>query len=352
MDSNERVAALADKVRRLPGFPTFPGVEPGGARYDHMGALLSDAALQAAIDFDSVVKPRVERLLAAWPEAATVDLFRARVAAEGLGGVLDWNHPEKLSRALRLADLLATEGVQTVPDLREWCLRADSRTKLLKLKGVGEKTADYIAVLAGGHAIAVDRRIRAFVGPGTDDEIRALLTTVAAQLELDLGVLDRVVWAAGKDELPMNDRPDTVDVTLAVPADKAARLRDLTKLWLEGRPNAEWRATDHDLAVALWVQLDERRRRIFGVLIDRPGRRLRAKEIIELTGDTMTLKTFTSLLSHPAVLSERLGRAWPWQYDYPAGKSKHAVYWFETDIAALFDKTRGITPSSDGTPTL
>ncbi|WP_233306741.1 DUF6416 domain-containing protein [Pseudonocardia terrae] len=342
------MAALAAKVRQLPGFPIFPGVEPGGARYEHMGALLADAALQAAIDFDSVVKPRVEKLLANWPDAVTLDLFRARVAAEGLGEVLDWKHPEKLARALRLADLLAAEGVQTVADLRSWCLLPDSRAKLLRIKGVGEKTADYVAVLAGGQAIAVDRRIRAFVGPGSDEEIRALLTAVADELDLDLGVLDRVVWAAGKDELPMDDRPDIVEVILAVPADKAARLRDLTKLWLEGRPNAEWRATDHDLAIALWVQLDERRRRVFSVLIDHPGRRFRAEEIIELTGDTMSLKNLTSLLGHPAVLSEQLGRAWPWQYDYPAGRSEHAVYWFEPDIAALFDKARGITPSSDG----
>lgn len=134
MDPNERVATLADKIRHLPGFPTFPGVEPGGARYDHMGALLSDAALQATIDFDSVVKPRVDKLLVTWPDAVTVDRFRARVAAENLCAVLDCNHPERLARALRLADLLATEGVQTVPDLHEWCLRSDSRTKLLKLQ--------------------------------------------------------------------------------------------------------------------------------------------------------------------------------------------------------------------------
>ncbi|GAA1859569.1 hypothetical protein GCM10009836_44730 [Pseudonocardia ailaonensis] len=201
----ERVVALLTKVGRLPGFPDFPGVEAGGARYQHMGALLADAALQAAIDFDSVVKLRVEKLLVAWPDAVTVDTFRARVAAEGLGGVLDWKHPEKLARALRLADLLAAEGVQTVDQLRSWCQLPDSRSKLLKIKGVGEKTADYVAVLAGGQAIAVDRRIRAFVGSGSGEEIRSLLTAVASELNLDLGVLDRVVWAAGKAELPPDD---------------------------------------------------------------------------------------------------------------------------------------------------
>jgi hypothetical protein len=105
----KRAEALAAKVRQLPGYPDFPGAAAGQARYDHIGALIADAALQAAIDFNSVVRPRVQRLLAAWPEADTVDLFLVRVAAEGLHKVLDW----KDARALRLANLLATEGVQT-----------------------------------------------------------------------------------------------------------------------------------------------------------------------------------------------------------------------------------------------
>ncbi|MFR9801254.1 DUF6416 domain-containing protein [Pseudonocardia sp. RS010] len=343
----ERVEALAARVRRLPGFPTFPGVEAGGARYDHRGALLTDAALQAAIDFDSVVKPRVARLVAAWPEAVTVDLFRARVSAEVPGEVLQWKHPEKLARALRLADLLAAEKVQTVSELRSWCLLPDSRSTLLTLKGVGEKTADYVAVLAGGQAVAVDRRIRTFVGGGTDQEIRMLLTTVASELDLDLGVLDRVVWAAGKAEPPPDDRPDTVDVTLTVPADKAARLRDLTALWLEGRPNAEWRATDHQLAVALWQQLDDRRRQLFGVLIDHPGRRFPADELVDLDGAAASLENLTSLLGQPGPLSEQRGRAWPWQYDYPAGKQELAVYWFEPDMAEMFGKARALVDAQD-----
>ncbi|MCW0215941.1 MAG: DUF6416 domain-containing protein [Pseudonocardia sp.] len=203
-------------------------------------------------------------------------------------------------------------------------------------------------MLAGGQAIAVDRRIRTFVGSGTDQEIRALLTAVASELALDLGVLDRVAWAAGKATLPPDDRPDTVDVTITVPAEKAARLRELTKLWLEGRPNAEWRGTDHELAVALWQQLDDRRRQLFGVLIAHPGRRFRADELVEHSSAAVSPRSLTSLLGQPGVLSEQLGRAWPWQYDYPQGKQKLAVYWFEPDIAEMFDKARGLvtTPRS------
>jgi hypothetical protein len=255
---------------------------------------------------------------------------------------------EKPARARRLADLLAAEGVQTVGELRTWTLLPGSRRKLLKVKGVGEKTADYVAMLAGAPAVAVDRRIRAFVGNGTDQEIRGLLAAVATELDLDLGVLDRVVWEAGKAALPPDTRPDTVDVTVpAVPTDRAARFCDLANLWLQGKPNAEWRATDHESAITLWRQLDDRRRRLFGVLIDQPGHRFRADELVELSGAATTRKNLTSLLSQPTALSEQMGRAWPWQYDYPQGRHKHAVYWFESDIAEIFGKARALVEEQD-----
>jgi hypothetical protein len=343
----DRVKSLAAKVRALEGYPHFPGVEAGRARYDHMGALLADAALQAAIDFNSVVKPRVQRMLAAWPEADTVARFLVRVRAEGLHQVLDWTDAEKPSRAVRLADLLTDEGVDSVDELRNWSLRPGSRAKLLKLKGVGEKTADYIAMLAGAPVLAVDRRIRAFVGSGTDEQIRGLLTAVATDLDIDLGVLDRVVWAAGKEALPTDDRPDSVGVTIVVPADRAARFHDFAQLWLEGRAQAEWRATDHEKACALWRQLDDRRRRLLGVLIEQPGHRFSSKELMRRSGAATTPTGLVSLLSHLAGLSERLGRAWPWQYDYPQGKGKPAVYWFEPDVAEMFSKARVLVEDQD-----
>ncbi|MFC5947036.1 DUF6416 domain-containing protein [Pseudonocardia lutea] len=108
------------------------------------------------------------------------------------------------------------------------------------------------------------------------------------------------VGTSGEAELPPDDRPDTVDVTLTVPADKAARLRDLTQLWLEGRSNADWRGTDHELAVAIWQQLHDRRRQLFGVLVDHPGRRFRADELVELSGAAASLTTSPAFSDSPA----------------------------------------------------
>ena len=67
-----------------------------------------------------------------------------------------------------------------------------------------------------------------------------------------------------------------------------------------------------------------------------------------LPGAATTPKGLTSLLAHIAGLSEQLGRAWPWQYDYPQGKAKPAVYWFEPDIAEMFGKARTLVENHDG----
>jgi hypothetical protein len=339
---NDRIEALAAKIRLLAGFPDFPGFEPGGARYDHMGAIITEAALQAGMGYNTVVKPRVMRLLEAWPEAHTVDGFLARVTAEGLNTVLAWSDSEKPGRALRLAHLLADENVQSVDDLRAWCLLPDSRGKLMQLKGVKAKTADYLALVAGVPAVAVDRHIRSFVGGGSDDEVRTLFTAAAERVDVDLGVLDQVVWETERRSMKSEARPATISVTISIPAERAYRFEDHAERWLKGTAHTEWRANDHDLAVALWEGLDDGRRRILGILVDNPGRRFRASELVERSGAATDSSSLVRLLAHVTNLSERLCRAWPWQYDYPdgRGKGKLAVYWMEPDIADLFSAAR------------
>lgn len=144
--------------------------------------------------------------------------------------------------------------------------------------------------------------------------------------------------------------PSTRDVTIAVPTDRAYRFQDFADRWLKGTAHTEWRAADHDLAVELWHGLCDRRRRLLGVLIDNPGRRFRSTELVKLTGEAVTPRTLIGLLGHVSTLSERLCRAWPWQYDYPQGKGpgRLAIYWFEPDIAELFRSARATVEGAQG----
>jgi hypothetical protein len=161
--------------------------------------LLTDAGLQAGIGYRTAVAPRVVRLIERWPDAVNVTIFLRRIKDEGLHEVLNWQHEEKPERIRRMAQLLSDEGVGRVDDLAQWVDLPDSRAKLVSLKGIKDKTADYVAILAGRPVAAVDRRLRTFVAESGVDvdsyrDVYQLLACVATKLDIDLGALDRAIW--------------------------------------------------------------------------------------------------------------------------------------------------------------
>lgn len=229
-----QVELVSAKVRALPGFPDFPACAPA---YTHIGALLTDAGLQAGIDYNAVVAPRVARMLARWPDAATVSAFLERISKGDLKEIIDWQDGEKPRRIRRMAELLAKERIETVEDLARWIQESGSHAKLISLRGVGEKTADYIGNLAGQPILAVDVRLRRFVADSgvnveSYSEIHRLLACVAQRLGVNLGALDRAIWqAVGKEGTDQGqpDRPDTVPPLAVSDADVARLEEDLRR---------------------------------------------------------------------------------------------------------------------------
>ena len=260
----EDVAAVVGRVRELPGYPEFPAAAPA---YDHMGAVLVDAGLQAGIDYVNVVQPRVRMVLEAWPEAKTTDAFLARIEAEGLQTVLQWSTAEKPGRIERLARLLADNDVRTVEQLGTWIMQATSRGKLTALHGIGDKTADYIANLAGQPVAAVDRHLRSFVqlagvDPGRYREVHALLAAAAEDAHVHLGSLDREIWkfmSGGDQRRPLPVQSREADVPgAAVTADRTAPpAGDETHVL---RLELERTRAERDLAVQALHQLREQLR--------------------------------------------------------------------------------------------
>lgn len=74
-------AELAAYLQSLPGFEV---VVPLEASYLHMGATLTDAVLQAGVNYAHVVQPRVERVRSRYPEATTASAFLALLRAANL----------------------------------------------------------------------------------------------------------------------------------------------------------------------------------------------------------------------------------------------------------------------------
>ncbi|MFJ5634902.1 hypothetical protein ACIQF5_19975 [Streptomyces goshikiensis] len=191
-----------DAVQRLVGHVRVtlgggPFSAPGG--WSHMGAVICDASFQARRKYESTVRPRIERLQEAWPDAATVRGFRDRIAAEDLAVAMDFNSPRRVATAHGIADLLAANGVDTREDLHAWLDDRSHRGDLRAVKGVGPKTVDYIGNLVGRSQVAVDVHLRAFAADAgvsglKYEQLRAAYEAAAAVLGQEPGGLEHAVW--------------------------------------------------------------------------------------------------------------------------------------------------------------
>lgn len=153
-------------ARKVADFATLEGisVKERSARgsYGHLGAVLADSVLQAGLNYASVVRPRVHRILKDYPEAATIDPLISIVRAGETNQFLNWTHDIKESRFNELVKKIHQFGVKDVYDLRDLLQEEVACIELQTLKGIGPKTVDYMSCLVGIESIAVDRHIRTY----------------------------------------------------------------------------------------------------------------------------------------------------------------------------------------------
>lgn len=188
---------LAAYIKSLDDFTLIEdGRPPGQPEYEHMGALLTDAILQAGQTYETVVRPRALRVMSEYPDADTTSAFLSLLKGPGYQEVLKWRDPVKPDRLMRLAEFLQKHGIETVGDLQTWVKRPTSRKELLGISGVGPKTADYLAWLSGVPTVAVDRHIKRFcaaAGIKTRD-IKEAVRQASEELGVDEGSLDFSIW--------------------------------------------------------------------------------------------------------------------------------------------------------------
>ncbi len=143
----------------LDTFVDFDIEEQVEGMYDHMGATIADAILQAGTTYATVVKPRVNAILRNYPKENTTSSFLKLLVSEGAKAVLNWKDDEKPNRILALTRFLIGEGIETEEDLLLWIAHDENLKKVKSVRGVGPKTADYLRILVGYQTTAVDRYV-------------------------------------------------------------------------------------------------------------------------------------------------------------------------------------------------
>src|SRR5208337_4266449 len=192
MNEAETVAVY---IQSHPKFVIVDSME----RYHHMGATLADAVLQRGIDYKSVVEPRIKRLLAAYSEATTTSAFARVVAELGAAQVLDWSEGQKPQTMTALIKLLLENGVETEDELKAWLERPDNIRLIQRIKGIKDKTADYLQILVGIQTLAVDMHLFGFLaeaGVPTSNyaEAHKILRETAALIGVEPAKLDHSIW--------------------------------------------------------------------------------------------------------------------------------------------------------------
>ena len=191
-----KVNSLARYVRSLPDFTVDESL---AQTPDHIGAIIVDAILQSGMNYQQVVKPRVDSLRADHPEARTTSGFLALVDAVGLSALIRWNGKVKIERILAVAHFLHNEGIETRDSLRSWLEQAANVDRLRQLPGIGDMTADYLKMLAGIETIAPDGLMLRFVKqagvrPGSYYEARNMLEKLARRLSVSPIALGFSIW--------------------------------------------------------------------------------------------------------------------------------------------------------------
>lgn len=183
----------------------------------HVGAILADAALQAGLNYRTVVKVRIDKIVLEFPEAATLSGTFKAIASIGVAEFLQWRHHTKLSRFVCLAELLRNEGIDDFHELRTWLHNPSGREKLRAIHGVGPKTVDYLCGLVGLDFIAVDRHIRTFA---SDAGVKAadyyFLQTVVSYAADLLGIsrrhFDASIWTYVSNQKAGLERRGTLEL--------------------------------------------------------------------------------------------------------------------------------------------
>lgn len=167
--------------------------------YYHIGALFTNVVLQAGLNYNSVVKPRVQKVLSNYPQDCTVTKFQVVINKEGLENIINWKHSVKLERFERLLQFAVLNNVDSCSDLELFFYRKESYDHFLSMNGFGPKSLDYLLKLLNIDNVAVDRHIYSFVKMANIDtkgyhQTKKVVEYAADFLNIPRSTMDQIIW--------------------------------------------------------------------------------------------------------------------------------------------------------------
>ncbi len=167
--------------------------------YYNMPATITDAILQAGMNYKRVVYPRICNILTKYADYKTTCDFIILFQTYPIEKIINWKNINKQNTICELAWFLYNNNINDEKQLAVWLKSEINQESLLKIKGVGYKTIDYLKLLSGQQSIPVDRHMFQFLEMAnvitkSYREASMVLKKAAEQLKLSESLLDKILW--------------------------------------------------------------------------------------------------------------------------------------------------------------
>ena len=166
---------------------------------DNICAVLAEVVLQSGMNYKTVVYPRVARIKLEFDFLSSIDSILNYVNLVNIEEILLWSGSTRKERFLELVTFLSSYGINSCNDLHSWLLCSKNQNELLKVKGIGPKSLDYLMLLVGISSIPIDRHLLSFaqmsgVQSSEYQYISSLYKKVSDYYDIEYHVLDSTIW--------------------------------------------------------------------------------------------------------------------------------------------------------------
>ena len=175
------------------------GIPDSRIRYRQMSAIIVDSVLQAGLNYNNVVKPRIENLLRTYPDYTTTSDFIFLYKQIPISYLINWKNEIKLKRIIDLSNYLFNFDIETSEQFLNWLSEEKNYINITSIKGIGFKTADYLRMLVGYESIPIDRHLFRFfekLGIDTLDyyKVSEIYNEVSKKIKIKPSILDAILW--------------------------------------------------------------------------------------------------------------------------------------------------------------
>jgi len=164
----------------------------------NIGAIVIESILQSGLNYNYVVKPRIEKFYNKYESFYSLSQLDFLLQYNSIEDIMGVNNGRKKKALTDLMKLLFKYEVEYIYQLQDVILSPLFVEEFLSIKGIGNKTLDYLMILLGLDSIAIDRHLFKFLKEFDIDlsysDSKKLLVKVAEEMDIDLTELDSFIW--------------------------------------------------------------------------------------------------------------------------------------------------------------